>query len=104
VIYSLNTKVDDHDDLVANLKSIHESENRQVVEEWTARVTSCEEAFLREKGNVLNQVEKVSKALEDTRQERDLLHQTQVQCTPQYILLNWFCTHFVCRSTCTVYI
>lgn len=78
MIYSLNTKVDENESFVDSLRSIHESENRRVLEDSTAQLKRCEEIFVKEKESLIRQLEKLSQALENMRGERDQLFDKQV--------------------------
>ena len=78
MIYNLNTKIDENEEFVSGLRSIHETENRRILDDSAAQLKQCEEGFVRERESAQKQLEKLRKALEDTRGERDLLYEKQV--------------------------
>ncbi len=78
VIYNLNTKIDENENFVDSLRVIHDTENRRVLEDSATQLKRCEDIFAKEKESSIKQLEKLSQALENMREERDQLFEKQV--------------------------
>lgn len=81
MIYALNTKADENEDFVANLRSIHEAETKRLLDDSAFKLQKCEAGFITEKESVDRQVGELKQVLEETKEERDELHGQQVRRT-----------------------
>ena len=79
MIYALNTKVDENEDFVANLRSVHEAEIKRLLDDSASKLQKCEAGFIKEKESADRQVSETKRELEETKEERDDLHDQQVR-------------------------
>ena len=78
VIYTLNTKNDENEHFIAELRATHDEDVKRILSDSTRKLQWCKEQFSLEKKAKENKIISLEEVLEATEKERNQLEEEQV--------------------------